>query len=93
MDGFSPEVIILPKVGVNITVGIFTAESLAQFHRLNVADYFHQVVLQDVAFTFQAWIMNSSFISPWMAQVQFAGPETHSSHGVVVLEIFRVTFC
>ena len=61
MDGFSPEVIFLPKVGVNITVGIFTAESLAQFHRLNVADYFHQVVLQDVAFTFQAWIMNSSF--------------------------------
>ena len=62
MDRFSPEVIFLPKVGVNITVGIFTAESLAQFHRLNVADYFHQVVLQDVTFTFQAWIMTSSFI-------------------------------
>ena len=89
---FVPEVVFLPQVSKNVASRIFTAETLTYFNRFNVSNYFYKVVIQHVAFTFQKlniWSVSSLLISPWMLHSQFAGPDTHSSHDVVMLEVLR----
>jgi len=46
-----PEVVVLAQICVNAACWVFCAVVFAHFKRLNIADDFHEVVLQDVAFT------------------------------------------
>jgi len=46
-----PEVVVLAQICVNAACWVFCAVVFAHFKRLNIAEDFHEVVLQDVAFT------------------------------------------
>ena len=86
--------VFLAEVGEYIAVRIFTAEGVTQLPWFNIANNVNKVVLHDVAFTFHSdwWSCRFLLQSPWMLQLQLGGPETHSSQGVVTVEVFLNEF-